>query len=147
MRTTLLLLAFQIVSIISQDVPQPTLVCRGVGCSQALAPVSPVLQKRLSSGLVQTCFFNRCQISGPGFFSTQSCFGGASCSQTFSSSSSFSSPGTQSFSKQASLGSPVNRSLVFGAGGTFDNIFGPGGHFPKYLERKDEEDDDMRILI
>ena len=135
MRLTLLLLAVQIASIISQDVPQPTLVCRGVGCSQALAPVSPFLQQRFPSGLVQTCFFNRCQISqspqfsqisGPGFFSSQSCFGG-SCSQSFSSSSSFQSPGTQTraLSRQAS---PVARQAGFGGFGGA-NIFGPGGTF------------------
>merc|ERR1711876_92420 len=70
MRLTLLLLAVQIASIISQDVPQPTLVCRGVGCIQAVAPVSQVLQQRLPSGLVQTCFFNRCQISQSSQFSS-----------------------------------------------------------------------------
>ncbi len=149
MLSIFLLFSIQITWILSQDqgaVPQPTLVCRGLGCSEGLSrrPAPPGLtQQRLGQfGPVQTCFFNRCQISGPGFFATQSCFGGP-CSQTFSSStqSCFGGPCSQTFSSSSSFAGPAQvrafsraansqnvniQADQFSEGG---NIFGPGGTF------------------
>ena len=137
MGANVLLLCVQVTSILSQTqsgVPQPTLVCRGLGCSETLSqrpgPPGGLTQQRLGQfGPIQTCFFNRCQISGPGFFSSQSCFGGQ-CSQTFSSSSSFSSP-TRVFSTEEvnspNINSPpvqFSEGNIFGSGGLFAQIFG-----------------------
>ena len=137
MGANVLLLCVQVTSILSQtqsDVPQPTLVCRGLGCSEALSqrpgPPGGLTQQRLGQfGPIQTCFFNRCQISGPGFFASQSCFGGP-CSQTFSSSSSFSSP-TRAFSQVEASSPNINspprqfsEGNIFGSGGLFAQIFG-----------------------
>lgn len=137
MGANFVLLCVQVTSILSQtqsDVPQPTLVCRGLGCSEALSqgpgPPGGLTQQRLGQfGPIQTCFFNRCQISGPGFFASQSCFGGP-CSQTFSSSSSFSSP-TRAFSQVGANSPNINRppgqfseGNIFGSGGLFAEIFG-----------------------
>ena len=151
----LLLICVHVTSILSQtqsDVPQPTLVCRGLGCSEALSPGGLTQQRLGQFGPIQTCFFNRCQISGPGFFATQSCFGGP-CSQTFSSSSSFSTPtrafsqediNSQTFSSSNSLSIPTrafsqeeailpnnnsppvqfSEGNIFGSGGLFAQIFG-----------------------
>ena len=141
-----LLFSVQMTSTLSQtqgDVSQPTLVCRGLGCSAALPwrPVSSGLtQQRLGQfGPVQTCFFNRCQISGPGFFATQSCIGGP-CSQTFSSvtQSCFGGPCSQTLSSSSSFSGPTqarafskaaNTQNVFAPSVRAENIFGSGGTF------------------
>ena len=149
-----LLFSIHIIWILSQDqgaVPQPTLVCRGLGCSEGLS--APVLtQQRLGQfGPVQTCFFNRCQISGTGFFATQSCFGGP-CRQTFSSStqSCFGGPCSQTFSSSSSFSSPTQVRAFPGAANSQnvniqaeqvqfsggDNIFGPGGTFAQIFGKK-----------
>ena len=167
MIASILLICVQVTSILSQtqrDVPQPTLVCRGLGCSEALSqrpgPPRGLTQKRLGQfGPIQTCFFNRCQISGPGFFATQSCFGGP-CSQTFSSSSSFSTP-TRAFS-QDEANSPDINSQTFSSSNSLSiptrafsqeeailpnnnsppvqfsegNIFGSGGLFAQIFGKK-----------
>ena len=134
MIASVLLMCVQVTSILSQtqrDVPQPTLVCRGLGCSEALSPGGLTQQRLGQFGPIQTCFFNRCQISGPGFFATQSCFGGP-CSQTFSSSSSFSNP-TRAFS-QEEAGSPnINNPFRQFSGG---NIFGSEGLFAQIFGKK-----------
>jgi len=138
MRLTLLLLAVQIASIISQDVPQPTLVCRGVGCSQALAPVSPVLQQRFPSGLVQTCFFNRCQISQSSQFSSSARVETKKPESADENKVEPSSPGTQM--KELTVQAfPVASQAGFGGFGGLggSNIFGSGGAFSQILDRKD----------
>merc|ERR1712073_283366 len=136
MRLTLLLLAVRIASSISQDVPKPTLVCRGVGCIQAVAPVSTVLQQRLPSGLVQTCFFNRCQISQSSQFSSSARVETKKPESADENKVDPSSPGTQmkELTRQAS---PVIRQAGFGGFGGIgglgglggSNIFGSGGAF------------------
>ena len=138
MVVTLLVLCVQMTSILSEphsDVPQPTLVCRGLGCSEALSqPPGPggLTQQRLGQfGPIQTCFFNRCQISGPGFFASQSCFGGP-CSQTFSSSSSFSSP-TRAFYPEEAISPNINSTVGRFSGG---NIFGSEGLFAQIFGKK-----------
>ena len=117
MRLTLLLLAVQIASIISQDVPQP-------------APVSLVLQQRLPSGLVQTCFFNRCQISQSSQFSSSARVETKTPESEDENKVDPSSPGTQmkELTRQAS---PVVRQAGFGGFGGLggSNIFGSGGAF------------------
>ena len=117
MRLTLLLLAVQIASIISQDVPQP-------------APVSLVLQQRLPSGLVQTCFFNRCQISQSSQFSSSARVETKKPESEDENKVDPSSPGTQmkELTRQAP---PVVRQAGFGGFGGLggSNIFGSGGAF------------------
>ena len=156
------MICVHVTSILSQtqrDVPQPTLVCRGLGCSEALSPGGLTQQRLGQFGPIQTCFFNRCQISGPGFFATQSCFGGP-CSQTFSSSSSFSSPtrafsqeeanlpniNSQTFSSSSSFSSPTRAFSQEEAGSpninspfrqfSGGNIFGSEGLFAQIFGKK-----------